>query len=68
MWRHDAVVKRNGARPWDDHERGTTLDAARPSAPHGPRRAFAGTLHPGTRGVRFGAPSRLLQGCDVDIC
>jgi len=74
MRRHDAVVKRNGARPRDDRQRGTTINARRlstqydPQPPHGPRRALAGTLHAGTRGARFGAPAWLPQGGDVDIC
>ncbi len=58
---------------------GTATDARRPSTarrpatrhghqpPHDPRRSFAGTLHPGTRGARFGVPCRLPQGGDVDI-
>jgi len=46
---------------------GTATNARRPPTADDPRRAFAGTLHPGTRGVGFGVPSRLPQGGDVDI-
>jgi hypothetical protein len=41
---------------------GTATKARRASTADDPLRAFAGTPHPGTRGVRFGVPSRLPKG------